>query len=74
MFSKPAESSYKPNHFCTLKSTVRIGNNISCRLWQWGKDNKEPTTAGTAIYVDLPKEQFIKHYFGYVAAGDLKTI
>ena len=34
MFSKPAESSYKPNHFCTLKSTVRIGNNISCRLWQ----------------------------------------
>lgn len=74
MFNNADATSIKPNHFCTLKSKVRLANNISCRVWQWGKDHKDPQSNLSAIYVDLPKDQFIKHYFGYVAAGDRPAI
>jgi len=70
MFKDPTAQSLKPNHFCTLKSTVRIATSVSCRVWQWGINNKEPTTAGSSIYVDLPKDQFMAAYFGFVAASD----
>jgi len=70
MFKDPTAQSLKPNHFCTLKSAVRIANSVTCRVWQWGINDKEPTTAGSSIHVDLPKDQFIAAYFGFVAAGD----
>jgi hypothetical protein len=70
MFEGAAGTPLKPNHFCTLKSDVTIKDRITCRLWQWGIDNKEPT-AGAAIHVDLPKAKFLAHYFGFIAAGDL---
>lgn len=70
MFHNATAQSLKPNHFCTLKSAVRIATSVTCRVWQWGINDKEPTTAGSSIYVDLPKDQFMAAYFGFVAAGD----
>jgi hypothetical protein len=80
MFKDPAEKSWLPrnaNHFCTLKSTEEIGNRIKCRLWQWGitgGKKQEPTTLPVGIHVDLPKEQFLDHYFGYIAAGEYQAL
>ena len=73
MFKNPTAQSLKPNHFCTLKSTVRIAGSVTCRVWQWGNNDKEPTTAGSSIYVDLPQDQFLAAYFGFVAAGDRRV-
>ena len=49
MFKNATAKSLKPNHFCTLKSTVRIASSVTCRLWQWGINDKEPTTAGSEL-------------------------
>jgi hypothetical protein len=73
MFHKPDATSLKPNHFCTLKSEVIIGKSVTCRLWQWGDNDKEPTTAASSILVNLPKDQFMAAYFGFVAAGERRT-
>ncbi len=70
LFNKPDEWAFKPNHFCTLKSEVKIGANIKCRVWQWGLSKKEPEHA-SGQFLDLKKDAFIKQYFGFVAAGDL---
>jgi hypothetical protein len=76
MFTNPAEKSWLPriaNHFCTLKFTEKIGSRIKCRVWQWGitgGKKEEPSKLPIGIHVDLPKEQFLGHYFGYVAAGE----
>lgn len=70
LFNATDAISLKPNHFCTLKSEVEIGEKVKCRVWQWGLSKKEPTAAPNLL-LDLKKDQFIKHYFGFVAAGDL---
>lgn len=69
LFKNPDDTSLKPNHFCTLKSGVKIGNNVTCRVWQWGLSKKEPSS-GPNLLLDLDKKTFIKHYFGFVAGGD----
>ena len=70
LFNATDATSLKPNHFCTLKSEVEIGEKVKCRVWQWGLSKKEPIAAPNLL-LDLKKDQFIKHYFGFVAAGDL---
>jgi hypothetical protein len=69
MFNDPTAVSLKPNHFCTLKSGVTVADEVTCRVWQWGINSKEPT-AGTSIHINLPKNQFMSAYFGFIAAGD----
>jgi hypothetical protein len=72
MFKNPSAAAGYPNHFCTLKSVEELTQTVKIRVWQWGKDNKEPATAGASVYVNLPQADFLKHYFGYVAGGDLQ--
>jgi hypothetical protein len=63
----------KANHFCTLKSEVELkGDNFTCKLWQWGIDRKEPATADDfkRVVISKPKDEFLKHYFGYIAGTD----
>jgi hypothetical protein len=72
MFAEKPTTSTFVNHFCTLKSVVEIKNKkISCRVWQWGIDKKEPDTDRHKIHVNLDQDMFMSNYFGYVAAGDL---
>lgn len=72
MFAKTPTKSTFVNHFCTLKSAVEIKNKkISCRVWQWGIDKKEPEDDRHKIHVSMDEEMFLSNYFGYVAAGDL---
>ena len=71
MFAQIPTKSTFVNHFCTLKSAVKIENKkISCRVWQWGIDKKEPQTDRQQIQVNLDQDMFMSNYFGYVAAGD----
>src|SRR5580658_2559657 len=70
MFKDPTGTSLKPNHFCILKSRVNAAESVTCRVWQWGLDSKEPMDDRASIFVDLPKERFMRHYFGFVAASD----
>jgi len=71
MFKNPAKSGLLADHFCTLKSKVLINDaKIFCRVWQWGLDHKEPKSDPTSHTINLPKEQFIGNYFGYLAGGE----
>ncbi|MGC2658780.1 MAG: hypothetical protein WA324_12550 [Bryobacteraceae bacterium] len=40
LFKDPNGTSWKPNHFCTLKSKVEMTDHINCRVWQWGLSKK----------------------------------
>lgn len=75
MFKHPEAMSLMPDHWCTLKSEVLTRDTkVFCRMWQWGINHKEPDTDQSAIIVNLPKKQFIGHFFGYVAGGDYLKI
>ena len=71
LFHAPDTTSLKLNHFCTLQSEVEIGEKVKCRVWQWGLSKRRSPPPPANLLLDLKKDQFIKHYFGFVAAGGL---
>jgi hypothetical protein len=51
-------------HWVVLRSRIdRSGGNVKTTIYTWGQDNRELPTSGT-----LPLDDFLKNYYGYVAA------